>query len=450
MNTRLRKVWDSLRSSYWFVPAIMMVIAIILWAGTHQLDKHLASTGKLPIRWLYADDVESMRRLLLTITASIIGIVGVVFSILMVPLTIAATQFGPRLLRTFLRDTGTHFTLGTFTSTFIFCILVLLQLRDDKTSPIPQVSATTGILLGFICFGILIYFINHVARSIQASVVIAEVSEELQVAIDHELPDPLPEVTAPLKPDAAGTSPSEPAGPTHAVIAVKSGYVLARADDELMQLATEQDLVLQLLHRPGDFVVKDTILARTWPAAKASENADAAVNKAFILGPQRTLVQDLTFGINELVELAVRALSPGINDPFTAMTCLDWLGTALTRMTSRAFPSPRQYDEQGHLRLLTNPITFTCLTDAAFNQIRDYGRTSPAVTLRLLHTIAIIAQCARTEEQRRILLYHATLVERGCHIGLPEKADREVVTARYEQVVQLLEKGKNKEGWQLI
>ncbi|WP_114781480.1 DUF2254 domain-containing protein [Botryobacter ruber] len=447
MNARLRKVWDSLRSSYWFVPAIMMVFVLILWTGTHHLDEHLAAAGKLPVRWLYSDDVESMRKLLLTIAASIIGIVGVVFSILMVPLTIAATQFGPRLLRTFLRDTGTHLTLGTFTSTFIFCILVLLQLRDDATYPVPQVSATTGLLFGFICFGMLIYFINHIARSIQASVVIAEVSAELQLAIDHELPDPLPEGPVPSKADAAAT---EPAGPAHPVMAVKSGYVLARADDELMQLAVEQDLVIHLLNRPGDFIVAGTPLARLWPAAKASDKVSTAVNKAFILGPQRTLVQDVTFGINELVELAVRALSPGINDPFTAMSCLDWLGTALCRTTSRAFPSPCQFDEQGNFRLLSKPITFTYLTDAAFNQIRDYARTSPAVTLRLLDTIAVIAPCARTEEQRKILLHHATLVARGCHIGLPEKADREVVAARYEQVVELLKPGKQEEGRQTV
>jgi uncharacterized membrane protein len=438
MEAHLRKLWDSLRSSYWFVPALMTIGAVLLWAGTSILERTLYAAGTLPSAWLYADDIDSVRTLLLAVAGAIIGLVGVVFSITMIPLTIAAAQFGPRLLRTFLRDTGTQITLGTFVATFIFCMLVLLRLRGDPAQPLPQVSVTVGLLLALTSFSVLIYFINHVAISIQAPVVVAEVSAELLAAIDRELPHPLNQAAAPAPKRAVDGVPPDFAETARPIVATASGYVQARDDAGLLRLATKHTLVIRLFGQPGDFVVQDTPLAFLWPGAAASGEVDTAINAAFLLGLQRTLVQDVTFGINELVEMAVRALSPAINDPFTAMTCLDWIGTALCRVCSRAFPPPDRYDDQGRLCLMMKVVTFTDLTDAAFNPIREAGRTNMAVTLRLLDTIFVVAQCARTEEQCATLLRHATVVERGSVIGLPEAADRQAVSARYQTVARFL------------
>jgi uncharacterized membrane protein len=437
MKAHLRKLWDSLRSSYWFVPALMTIAAVLLWAGTSTLDRALSAAGALPSAWLYADDIDAVRTLLLAVAGAIIGLVGVVFSITMVPLTIAAAQFGPRLLRTFLRDTGTQITLGTFVATFIFCMLVLLRLRGNPAQPLPQVSVTVGLFLALVSFSVLIYFINHVAVSIQAPVVAAEVSAELHAAIDRELPHLLDQATAPAR--VTDEVPPDFMRAARLVLARSSGYIQARDEDGLLQRATEHNLVMQLLRQPGDFVVQDTPLAFLWPGAAASQDLDVAVNAAFLLGPQRTLVQDVTFGINELVEMAIRALSPAINDPFTAMTCLDWIGTALCRVCPRTFPPPVRCDDQGRVRLMMPVVTFTDLTDAAFSPIREAGRTNTAVTLRLLDTIMIVAECVRTEEQRAALLRHATVIERGCEIGLPEAADRQAVVARYKAVARVLE-----------
>jgi uncharacterized membrane protein len=438
MEAHLRKLWDSLRSSYWFVPALMTIVAALLWAGTSTLDQVLAADGTLPSAWLYTGDRDAVRTLLLAVAGAIIGLVGVVFSITMVPLTIATAQFGPRLLRTFLRDTGTQITLGTFVATFIFCMLVLLRLRGDPAQPLPQVSVTIGLLLALASFSVLIYFINHVAVSIQAPVVAAEVSAELHAAIDRELPHLLDQATAPAPTRVTDEVPPDFVRAARPVLARSSGYVQARDEDGLLQRATERNLVMQLLRQPGDFVVQNTPLAFLWPGAAASRDLDTAINAAFLLGPQRTLVQDVTFGINELVEMAIRALSPAINDPFTAMTCLDWIGTALCRVCPRAFPTPVRCDDRGHVRLMMQVVTFTDLTDAAFNPIREAGRTNTAVTLRLLDTIMTVAECVCTEEQRTTLLRHATVIERGSAIGLPEMADCQAVAARYEAVARVL------------
>jgi uncharacterized membrane protein len=292
-----------------------------------------------------------------------------------------------------------------------------------------------------ISFSMLIYFINHVAVSLQAPVVVARVKDELLYAIDRDFPKILETASVLSAPkNATSKMPSDLTDSPYTVMAEASSYIQFRDDKSLLQFAHEHNIVIQLLSQPGDFIVKDTPLAKVWSNKPFTNEWDAAINEAFILGQQRTLVQDVTFGINELVEVAIRALSPAINDPFTAMTCLDWLGTALCQICKRVLPSATVYDEEGQLRLIRIPVTFTSLTDAAFNQIREYGRNSTAVTLRLMDTIIVIAQCARTEEQRVALQHHATLVERGSLLGLPEKVDQELIASRYQVITSMLGK----------
>ncbi len=435
MRTHIRKLWDSLKSSYWFIPLVMMVLAIMLWLITSTLDHQLSTRDKKTIAWLYLSDADDMRTLLLTIAVAIIGVVGVVFTIIMVPLSIAASQFGPRLLRTFLRDSGTQVTLGVFTSTFIFCMVVLLQLSHGSKQPLPQISVNVALLLGLISFGTLIYFINHIAVSMQAPVVVAKVSKELHVAISHDLPDTLD--------NAAGVSSSneynllpDPQALHSVALAKKSGYLQVRDDDALLRLAEKRNLVFKLLYEPGNFVTEGRPLVQIWPG-KNDDSLNEAINAAFVPGIQRTLVQDVTFGINELVEVAIRAMSPAINDPFTAITCLDWIGSALCRICVRRFPKALLFDNKEQLRIIRSPVTFTDLANAAFNQIREYGRGSTAVTLRLMETIQLVMRCAITDEQREALLHHATLVETGCHTGLPEASDRERVKDVYEAMRRL-------------
>jgi uncharacterized membrane protein len=437
MKTHLRKLLDSLKSSYWFIPLVMMALAFLLWLGTGSMDRILSARDKKEIAWLYVSDADTMRTLLLTIAVAIGGVLGVVFSIIMVPLTIAAAQFGPRLLRTFLRDSGTQITLGTFTATFMFCMAVLLQLSKAGKQPLPQISVNIALLLGFISFGVLIYFINHVAVSLQAPIVLSRVSNELYTAITHELPDDPGISSLTSSADEDNEASPELSSPYKLVMAAKSGYLQVRDDSRLLHLAQHYNLIFKLLSEPGDFIVQGTPLVNVWGDIN-NEEISAAINMAFVVGVQRTLVQDVTFGINELIEVALRALSPAINDPFTAMTCLDWVGAALCQICTRTFPKSKLFDNHGRLRIIRNPVTFTQLADAAFNQIREYGRTSSYVTLRIMHTIKRVAGCATTSEQRKALLKHATLTENNCHIGLPEPADRQVITDEYEAIKEIL------------
>jgi hypothetical protein len=180
-----------------------------------------------------------------------------------------------------------------------------------------------------------------------------------------------------------------------------------------MQLATEHDLILRVTPRPGYFVIQGSALAAAWPGERVDERLAEKIHDAFIVGAGRTLTQDVEFAVDQLVEVAVRALSPGVNDPFTAMTCVDRLGEALCQLAERTLPSPSRYDADGRLRVVVHPTTFTGVTDAAFNQIRQYGRGSAAVTIRLLEAIAGVAARASGEEDRAALLQQARMIKRG-------------------------------------
>jgi len=221
------------------------------------------------------------------------------------------------------------------------------------------------------------------------------------------------------------------------VIADGDGYLQFIDGEALLTLAMEEDLVVRLERRPGNYVVASCPLALIWPESRATDRLADQVRSLFVLGNQRTSDQDIEFGVNQLVEIAVRALSPGLNDPFTAMTCVDHLGSVLCRLATRDMPSHYRYDHQNQLRVIAPANAFPEVTDAAFNQVRQYSRSSVAVTIRLLETIAVVAGFAHRPEDRTTLLQHAEMIARGAMEGLPEREDRRAVEERCQAVIQL-------------
>jgi len=434
MKLRLVDTWQSLRASYWFMPSLMALGAVLLAAATLQVDQRLEAERGNRFAWLYTGGASGARDVLAAIAGSTIAVAGTTFSITIAVLQLTSGQFGPRLLRNFMRDTGNQIVLGTFTATFLYCLLVLRQVRGlDDFQFVPHLSVTVGIALGVASVGVLIYFIHHIASSIQVANVIATVGRELEHTVER------------LFPEAAGRGGDAAESPRPGVAlpagfeqecailpSAGSGYIEAVDSDRLVALAREHEVVLRLDHRPGDFVIAGGPLAAVWPPGRASESLAAALNGAVALGNERSAVQDAAFPIDQLVEIAVRALSPGINDPFTAITCIDRLSAALCALAGRHIPSPYRYDADDTLRLIAAPATFASLVDAAFNQIRQYGATSVAVTLRLLEAIVRVAHCARTPEQRRTLLRHAEMVHRAGQTHTTEPWDRAALEERYE------------------
>lgn len=430
MKTWLLSRWDSLRGTFWFVPLLMVAASALLSFLTLAADGAAEERGiAITLPWTFSRGPEGARALLSTVAGSMLTIASVCFSITVVALQQASSQFGPRLLHNFMRDRGNQVVLGTLIAAFTYCLLVMRSVNGtDNARFVPHLSVTVGLLFGLAGVGVLIYFLHHAAASLQAENVIAAVGRELHTAIDRLYPSRIGK-----EPEAAGEEPPPPAD-GKGVAADASDYLLAVDADGLVRLAVEHDLVLTLAHRPGQFVTRGSPLLRAWPAERVSDEAAAALRRAFVLGPRRTLMQDVEFAVDQLVEVALRALSPGMNDPFTAIACVDRLGAALAEFADREFPSPRRCDEHGRLRVVTPAVTADGVADAAFHQIRQAARGNAAVTIRLLETIAAIAPRSRGTAFGPALLRHAGLIHRGVEDRLA-RSDHADVTRRYEAVL---------------
>lgn len=437
MKTWLLARWEALRTNFWFVPTLMVAGAVLLSLATIHIDR-LAGTRNwvATVGWTYTRGPEGSRALLSTVAGSMVTIASLTFSITIVTLQLASSQFGPRLLRNFVRDRGNQVSLGTFIATFTYCLLVLRTVNGtEREEFVPHVSVTVGLLLTLASLGVLIYFIHHTAASIQAENVIASVGKDLHEAIDRLFPEGLGHgPPAPARPE--GVVPAGFDREARPIAAPCSGYLQFLDVDELMRLAVDRDLVLRLETRPGKFVVEGGVLARAWPGDRVDEELSRTIRGSFSFGRARTQAQDVEFAIDQIVEIAVRALSPGINDPFTAMACLDRLGAALCELATREFPSPARYDDGGRLRVVTDLSTPPGIVDAAFHQIRQAARANAAVTFRLLETIAVVAGRSRSPEYLAALGRHAGLIHRGSQEGLPEPSDRDEADERFRDVLR--------------
>jgi uncharacterized membrane protein len=436
MRLRLVHAWTSLRSTYWFIPAVMAIAAGGLAIVSVQADRWLAVDVADRLGWLYAGGPEGARAVLSVVAGSVMSTAGVTFSITIAALTLASTQLGPRLLQHFMRDTANQFVLGTFIATFAYCLLVLRTIRGaDEGGPfVPALSVAAGVGLGLASLGVLIFFIHHVAVSIQAPNVVAEVGRELGRQVERAFPAvdgvqhaPVP-VELPAEFDARAAS-----VPSHG-----DGYVQAMDEDALVKIAGRTGMLLRVEARPGQFVAEGTALVRAWPPEAMDADREREIRARFVLGTQRTSEQDVEFALDQLVEVAARALSAAINDPFTAIACLDWLRAGLCRAARGRTPRPYRVDADGRVCLVYRAgYTFTGLIDAAFNQIRQSGARSPAVMLRMLETIEAVVRCTGGEaEEVATLLRHAQATHRAAVEAVTDSGDRADLDGRFREVLR--------------
>jgi len=422
---------EKLRTNLWLIPAAESVAAVLLFAFTLSVDQ-AAFHGEITLpSWVISGSPDAARQILSALAAAIITVVGVVFSIMIVTLTLASTQFGPRMLRTFIRDRGTQLTLGTFVATFFYAMLALISIGGTF---VPHLSVTVALVLTAIDLGVLIYFIHHTATSIQLPEVIAGIARDLARAIDAE-------TAAPSRQDMLANGPSldilqarlDRAG--RVVTAPASGYLRLVRHATLVEIAAECDAVIRLHYRPGHFLTHGHPMATVWPP-EVADKIDRRLERVHITGPLRTLSQDIAFGIDQLVEIAIRALSPAVNDTFTALTCIDWLGDGLCKIAVEWHPSSSHRDGNGQIRLITAPVSYERLVQRSFEKIRQAASGMPAVLIRqldMLHTIMAVAPASRSQ----VLLDQAAMIQRLNLRTVKEETDQADVTVRYEALLAL-------------
>jgi uncharacterized membrane protein len=436
---------DARRTSLWFVPSLLVIGAGALFGLTYALDRAVdANAFSLP-SWLNTGGPDAARTILTAIAAAVITVVGVVFSITILALQLASTQFGPRMLRNFIRDRGTQLTLGTFVGTFVFSVLALGSISNEPGGAfVPHVSVTVAIVLLLVDLGVLIYFIHHVAKSIQLNEVVYGIALDLDhaifelrsdesIAVPHDLATLEPvlnELNARL--DREGTDLPAPS----------SGYLQGIGHARIVEIAANCDAVVRFSRRPGHFIVRGRPLASVWPATAAAD-VGRALADAHITGPHRTLRQDPQLAIDQLVEIAIRALSPAVNDTFTALTCIDWLGDGLGKIAERPLPDGIYRDAAGRIRIVDFPLRFDGVLNHGFDKIRQAGRGMPAVAIRQLETLVAIAACAITEAQRAAIARQADMILRSADEAIPERNDRADVLYAHRQVAGALERFSN-------
>jgi uncharacterized membrane protein len=335
----------------------------------------------------------------------------------------------------------------------VYCLLVLRTVRsEDAMVFVPQLSATVALLLAVVSVAVLIYFIHHVVSSLQVENLVASIADELVEAIDHLFPEHLGRHLD-VRPNEPQRLYPELEQPAWQVAAPRAGYVQAVDNEGLMELAVEHGLVLCLVRRPGSFVGARIPVLEVRPAERRDDALGESLARMFAIGRHRTPTQDVDYPAQQVVSVALRALSPAVNDPLTAMICVDWLGHALLRFAGRKIPSMYRSDSAGRLRVVALPTDFVELADLIFNPIRRAARQHPAVLLRMLETLHAVSLQAVRQEDRRAIGEHADRIMAEARDAGFDRAEREKMEARHRHVVAGLagrdRGGSEDNGWEV-
>ena len=424
---KLEQLLIAVRSSLWFVPTLVVVGAVALALGLIEID--LRAGENLRDRWprLFAVEAEGSRAILSTIAGSMITVAGVVFSITIVALTLASSQYTSRVLRNFMRDSATQVVLGVFVGIYAYCLLVLRTVSSGDGTFAPALAMLGAVLLALVGIAFLIFFIHHIAASIQAGEIIAGITRDTTKAVDRLFPQELGDEAEDEVEDEAGPADSLADLAWYGVPALATGYVQSVDAEALLAFARERGAVLRMEAGVGDFITQGRPIASLAPGQVPDAATVRALNRLYAVGSYRTTDQDVAFGIRQLVDIALKALSPGINDTTTAVTCIDYAAVILSRCASRRFESPYHF-EHGELRVIARGPTFEHLAALAFDQIVENAEGNTAILVRLLTAVEQVAEVARTPQRRRVLMRHVRVVA--------EVADRSVKSSYARSVVE--------------
>lgn len=393
---------ERIATGLWQVPllatAAAAATALAVISLDHALQRHEVQG------FAFSGGPDSSQQILTMISTAVLGFMGLVFSITIVALQLASSQFSPRVLRTFLRDRATKVVLGIFVGTFVYSLVVLASIRTETAGHAPfvpgyAVSLSFGlVLLTVVAF---VYFVHHIAHAIRVVSIIESVANETRHTIDslYPLGDP----------DPPDTEPPPPLPPvTRVIVATRPGVVVGYDPLELIRLASESDAVLSLVPEVGDYICADAPLLRVHGGAGACP-PDHEFTRAVGIGIERTMEQDVAFGFRQLVDIAEKALSPALNDPTTAVQALDRVHDLLRRLAARPIPDGRLRSRSDELRLVVPSATWEDYVILGFTEIRQYGAHSLQIARRLraaLEDLAAIAppwRQAPIDEQRRLL-----------------------------------------------
>jgi len=442
MRTWLIHFWEYLRNSYWLIPVIMLFTAIALSYVLLEADAHINLARFPGFGWLVFTSSDGARAVLSTIAASTFAAATLTFSVTIVTLSLTISQFGPRLLRNFLRDPVNQFVFGAFIATFVYCLLIMrgMVVGDNQ---IPSISISLALVFVLIDSILFIGFIHHLTSSIRVERIAFEIGHEFIEAIHRFLPEPY---TGDESPSGMASLPID----TATVICSEAyGYVQAINYSALISLAQKEEITIELLLKPGHYVLPGAPVANIWPYVHLKDHIESPVLASFLMGREPSGEQDLEFTIRQLVQIAARALSPGINDPFTAMTCIDHLATGLAVISARQLPECQIRNEAGRLLLVKNQVSFQSLLEACFIGIRQMCSNNPPVVIYLLETFAQLACLIQRQADREALEQFARITFNSTRGQGLLGHDEQAIKQRFDRIRQAFALSENTSNAQI-
>jgi uncharacterized membrane protein len=411
-----RSTLYALRGGFLIRPLAIALVLGAAGAVLSSLEESFAEVGRwIPTVLFPSQQDPGVAQIILSsIATSIMTVVSIVFAILLMTLTLASTQFSPRILISFVRDRTTQWTLGIFLGTFSYCMAALPAARALPHPFVPAATVSGAMLLALGCVGWLIYFIHHVSQSISVNHIVDRIARETELVIDEYMPYP----RNPFRLDNLDNISSSQPGA--AVLSRQSGYIRYADINRLIALARDYGIWVRLERRVGHFVPAGVPIIWVSKPERVSPEREVHLLAAFDVGPTRTMQQDVEFGIIQIVDIALRAISPAINDPSTAISCIDQLSRVIIYWLGREPAKWRYYAPPHVLRLVVPWITFEGLIDTAFDQIRHYAIADAAVSLRLIRAFRDIATAAKRQDERSLLVEVARRVMAGNERHLSE------------------------------
>jgi len=414
----LRSAMYALRGGFLVRPLLISIALGLLGAGLSSLEESLPalSTWLPTILFPSRTDPQVAQIVLSTIAESIMTVVSIVFAILLMTLTLASMQFSPRILLSFVKDRVTQWTLGVFLGTFVYCIAALPAARSLPHPVAPVATVAGAMLLAVACVAWLIFFIHHISQAISVNHIVDRIARETEAVIDDVMPDSR---RHPYKPEAVPIDGNKREVMVESVV---SGYIRFVDTGRLLALAQASKVRVRLLRRVGHFVPAGVALFSVAPEERLNSELAHELRSAFDIGPTRTMQQDVEFGVIQIVDIALKAISSAVNDPSTAITCVDQLGRIMIRFLSHNVPVSLLCGPPHVVRVIIPWTGAESLLNTAFEQIRHYSASDIAVSLRLVRALDDIAS---TCDDPRII---ESLVARGRRVlaGCAERLSPEV------------------------
>jgi uncharacterized membrane protein len=421
MRSWLANKWENVRASLWFLPSVLVTLCVVLAIGTIHWDERLVARGSRAIPYLFSGTADAARTMLSTIASSLLTVLSIAFSLTMVALQQAASQFSPRIMRSVTSSRVNQTVVGIYSGTFIYALLILRTIRGEHSSApfVPALSVTSAVLLALLCIAMLVYFIHHVSLSLQVSEVIKALHDELTAHLERLYPEPLQGHDEETGAQLAWICEEVERSP---VRALHGGFV-RRIDLGLADVKDEHSTIW-LTAKVGEFVPRGGMLGSVAPA---NDSLSDKVRGAYILDSERSYAQDPLFDVRQLADIGLRALSPGINDPTTAEYVLRQLGDALGVLVARQVPSRRQVAKPGHIRLVVDGPDWDTFVEGAFSQLRRACRADFDVTRCLLEVLASLSEQVLAQHRASAIRAQVEQVR----LALPEQrfsaADREAL-----------------------